>query len=71
MTQRHLPDPVVEAVITKLKARSEKGIAEYGVNLTRPDYGLREWLTELQAEALDTANYCEAILRLLPQGEQA
>ena len=56
-------DAIVDAVITKLDARSKAGIAKYGVTLERPDIDLRGWLTHLQEELLDAANYVERLLR--------
>lgn len=58
-----MADPVVERVIAKLRARSAKGLSEYGVGLDRPDFSWRDWLTELQNELLDGANYIERLLQ--------
>lgn len=59
------PDPVVGRVITKLRERSRRGVAEYGHDLTRDDYTLKDFLLELQTELLDGSNYAEAALHKL------
>lgn len=55
-------DMVVESVIQDLRARSKKGIEEYGVTLEREDYDLLAWLKEAYTEALDSANYLKAAI---------
>lgn len=54
-------DPNVESVIELIKARSEKGMEEYGTSTARQDYNALDWLNEAQAEALDLAIYLEVI----------
>lgn len=56
------PDPIVERVREKLASRSRAGIAKYGKRLTRQDIGFSGWITHLQEELLDGANYCERLL---------
>ena len=56
-------DPIVEAVVAKLRARSVVGLGKYGVGLDRPDLGLLDWLRHAQEEAMDLANYLECVIR--------
>lgn len=55
-------DSIVERVRRKLLDRSQAGIAKYGVTLERDDVDMAGWLTHLQEELLDGANYCERLL---------
>lgn len=55
-------DPVVEQVRAKLLARSQAGIAKYGVTLERPDLSRLQWLIHAQEEALDLANYLQVLI---------
>lgn len=50
-------DRVVESVRADLLARSQVGIAKYGVTLERTDLKLRDWLQHAFEETLDQANY--------------
>lgn len=50
-------DSIVEAVKADLDARSQLGIAKYGVTLDRTDLGLGQWLQHAYEEALDHALY--------------
>ena len=54
-------DPNVQAVIRRFKARARKGLETYGVDTTRTDLGLMEWLQHLQDELLDAAIYVERL----------
>lgn len=54
-------DSIVDAVIDKLIDRAQTGKKKYNTDLDREDLGLIEWLTHLQEELLDAANYLEKI----------
>lgn len=54
-------DSIVDAVIDKLIDRARAGKRKYNTDLDREDLGLIEWLTHLQEELLDAANYLEKI----------
>jgi len=56
-------DPIVEAVRTKLLARSQVGIRKYNVTLERDDLTTRQWLVHAQEEAMDLANYLEVLIQ--------
>jgi hypothetical protein len=56
------PDPIVEAVRTRLLARSLIGIEKYDTNLMRSDLSRADWLRHLQEELLDAALYVERLL---------
>lgn len=63
-----LPDPapereVEEAVIAKLRSRGDEGHRKYGTTMDRKDLTIREWITHLQEELLDGAQYAERLLR--------
>ncbi len=55
-------DPIVLAVLQKIKDRSTAGMQAYGVPMTRPDVTTIEWLRHAQEEALDQAIYLERII---------
>lgn len=54
-------DSVVDSVIDKIIDRARAGRDKYKTDLDREDLGLVEWLTHLQEELLDAANYIEKI----------
>jgi len=56
-----MKDRHVEAVIDKMRSRSEVGYKKYGTNLERTDYDFLDWITHLQEELMDASLYCEAI----------
>ena len=58
-------DSIVDGVIDKLIHRAIVGKEKYGVTLERGDLGLSEWLTHLQEELLDAANYIERIKKIV------
>ncbi len=60
-----MTDPVVEQVRQKLLERSQRGVAKYGTTLERPDLYLVDWLTHLQEEMLDAANYLQCCINRL------
>lgn len=57
-----MTDPIIERVRVKLLARSQAGIAKYGVTLERDDLTREQWLRHLQEELLDAAGYIERLL---------
>lgn len=65
-------DLVVEAVRADLLARSERGLAKYGVTLDRNRNTLRDRLQHAYEECLDQANYLKgAMAKYEPAGRDA
>ena len=60
-----MTDQVVEQVRQKLLERSQAGILKYGTTLERNDLLLIDWLTHLQEELMDAANYVQACINRL------
>src|SRR5690606_31055141 len=60
--------PVVESVLDKYKARSEKGQAEYGTTLKDNPWELKKWLEELQDELMDATLYIEKAIDKVIEG---
>ncbi len=58
-------DPNAETAAALILARSIAGIHEYGVDTTRPDYSLADWLDEAITEAADKLVYLIAARRTL------
>lgn len=58
-------DSIVDGVIDKLIDRAVVGKKKYGVTLDRNDLSLSEWLTHLQEELMDAANYIERIKKVV------
>jgi len=58
-------DTIVDGVIDKLIDRALVGKRKYGVTLERNDLSLSEWLTHLQEELMDAANYIERIKKVV------
>ena len=56
-----MKDRHVEAVIDKMRSRSEVGYKKYGTNLERTDYNFIDWITHLQEELMDASLYCEVL----------
>lgn len=56
-------DPNVKRVILRMRQRTAEGMEEYGVDTTREDYGLIDWLAEVRDESLDRAVYAEAAIQ--------
>lgn len=54
-------DPVVEAVVTQFKQRSEVGIKKYGVTLARDDLSLADWVNHAIEEVMDLTLYLKRI----------
>jgi hypothetical protein len=57
------PDPIVESVRQKLKARAALGLEKYKTDLTRDDLSRVQWLEHFQSELLDGANYAEKLIQ--------
>lgn len=55
-------DPIVEAVVKKLRDRSRVGVAKYGTKLDRTDLTALQWMQHLQEELMDAANYLERLM---------
>ena len=58
---KNLMDKNVEAVVSQLRAREERGLSKYGVNTERTDLSTLEWLQHLQEELMDGAVYIEKL----------
>ena len=52
-------DPIIKAVIEKIKKRSEVGFKKYGVTLEDDEQTLDTWLNHIQEELMDAVNYIE------------
>lgn len=63
-----MEDKYVARVVHKLIMRSEIGQKKYGTTLERKDFDIVDWLSHLQEELLDAANYVEVLLDKV-QGE--
>jgi hypothetical protein len=50
-------DSIVEAVINKIRTRSEIGIAKYGITLDRTDYSTIDWIDAAIEEQMDNILY--------------
>lgn len=58
-------DPVIEAVVEKLRSRSAVGVKKYGTTLADNKASLREWLNHALEESMDHCNYLQrAIMEL-------
>lgn len=57
-----MSDPIVEAVIAKMRGRSALGVGKYGVTLAGAGLSRRQWLEHAQQEAMDLANYLECLI---------
>jgi hypothetical protein len=63
-------DPIVLAVLQRVKDRSTAGMKTYGVPMSRPDVSTIEWLRHAQEEALDLAVYLERIISDLEEASE-
>ena len=54
-------DSIVDSVIDSLIQRASAGKKKYNTDLDREDLSMVEWLTHLQEELLDAANYIQKI----------
>ena len=61
-------DPVVATNIVRLRQRSAEGMRKYGTTMMRDDLTAEEWIEHAIEEALDFANYLEALKRKLKRG---
>ena len=52
-------DPIIKAVIEKIKKRSEVGFKKYGVTLEDDEQTLDTCLNHIQEELMDADNYIE------------
>lgn len=56
-------DPVVATNIVRLRTRSAEGMKKYGTTMMRDDLTEEDWIDHAIEEALDFANYLEALKR--------
>ncbi|ARW38083.1 hypothetical protein ACLNGX_04535 [Bacillus velezensis] len=61
----HTDNPIISAVISKLNAQQEKGLAKYGQPVQVNAYDLRGWLQHALEETLDQAVYLEAAIQTI------
>ena len=66
----NIEDPIVLAVIERMKERSAVGIAKYGTTLAREDLSTIEWLNHLQEELMDAINYIERLKELMGKDDR-
>lgn len=59
-------DPVVQRLIEKLVSRSQAGQIKYGTTLAAANLSTEELLNHAQQEALDLANYLQALISKHP-----
>lgn len=64
-----MEDPIILAVIDRIKERSAVGIKKYGTTLAREDLTTIDWLNHLQEELMDAINYIEALKKTLTTTE--
>jgi len=64
-----MSDPVVTELLALHIKRESMGLAKYGVDLSRGDLGLLEWLKHARDEAMDEALYLTCAIRKL-EGRQ-
>jgi hypothetical protein len=58
---KNIMDKNVEAVVTQLQEREQRGLSKYGVNTERTDLSILEWLQHLQEELMDASVYIEKL----------
>jgi hypothetical protein len=67
-------DNILEAVIYRMRERSEVGIKKYGTTLMREDLSHIDWLNHLQEELMDAILYLQKIkhneIKRLPNTNQ-
>ncbi|MEC1645638.1 hypothetical protein [Bacillus halotolerans] len=61
----HTDNPIISAVISKLNAQQEKGLAKYGQPVQVSTYDLHGWLQHALEETLDHAVYLEAAIQTI------
>lgn len=54
-------DPNVDDICNEFCSRAEKGFAKYGVNTTRTDLELADWIQHLKEELMDSIVYIHRI----------
>ena len=59
----YINDPVVEAVISQFRKRSQEGIIKYGTTMARTDIDFLGWLQHMKEELMDAIVYLERIQR--------
>jgi hypothetical protein len=62
-------DPITNSIIEKIVKRAAAGFEEYGTTLADNKGDLDYWLTHLQEELLDAAQYIEKIKWLIKEGK--
>ncbi|AII38084.1 hypothetical protein ACSHUH_05705 [Bacillus subtilis] len=62
-------NPIISAIISKLNAQQEKGLAKYGQPVHINAYDLRGWLQHALEETLDHAVYLEAAIQSLDDNQ--
>ena len=62
-------DPIVATNIVRLRQRSAEGMQKYGTTMMRDDLTAIEWIDHAIEEALDFANYLEALKRKMKRDE--
>jgi hypothetical protein len=67
----NIEDPIVLAVIERMKERSAVGIAKYGTTLAREDLTTIEWLNHLQEELMDAINYLEKLKLMMGEDDRS
>jgi hypothetical protein len=58
---KNIMDKNVEAVVSQLQEREQRGLSKYGVNTERTDLSTLEWLQHLQEELMDATVYIEKL----------
>ena len=59
----YINDPIVEAVISQFRKRSQEGIIKYGTTMARTDIDFLGWLQHMKEELMDAVVYLERIQR--------
>ena len=54
-------DPVVEAIVSKFRTRSEEGMRTYGQTMMDNSKPLLEWIDDAQEELMEAILYLERI----------
>lgn len=61
MITQHSKDPVVEAIVSKFRTRSEAGMNSYGQTMADNPKPLLAWIDDAQEELMDAILYLERI----------
>ena len=70
MGEESCKDPIIEAVVARLRSRSEVGLAKYGVTLADSPESTLAFIRHAQAEAMDQINYLEVLAQRIERGER-